>query len=305
MIVTEQALAEGFFTEKLGSIFDKIKAAVNNSPAEIDVEATSKKQLEAMDQTERDLKKAGVDTARIKAIIKRNVDAMDQGVLRECAGDSDSALLSEGFKERAEEIINQTFLQTFKDVYSELKNKPGDEITTGIMILLVIFVVQSIAQAVVMGILLAAGAPFAAAVALSTAFLAVFVAPVTEEYGRWYALQNNVGVSGFTATINVFEFIGYSIRIVAGGGRLIGAIALRSLAALMHHFVNTVQIRGFSKDTSNKKPQPGLNSFLIAVAIHATWNLLAIVFQVPIAKLIGIKAEAADLLDDELLLATL
>ena len=116
MIVTDQALAEGFFTEKLGSIFDKIKAAVNNSPAEIDVEATSKKQLEAMNQTERDLKKAGVDTARIKAIIKRNVDAMDQGVLRECAGDGDSALLSEGFKERAEEIINQTFLQTFKDV---------------------------------------------------------------------------------------------------------------------------------------------------------------------------------------------
>jgi hypothetical protein len=44
---------------------------------------------------------------------------------------------------------------------------------------------------------------------------------------------------------------------------------------------------------------------LIAVAIHAAWNLLAVVFQVPIAKLIGIKTENADILDDDLLLATL
>ena len=137
------------------------------------------------------------------------------------------------------------------------------------------------------------------------AFLAVFIAPVTEEYGRWYALQNNVGVSGFTATINVFEFIGYSVKIVMGGGRILGAITLRTLAALMHHFVTAVQIRGFSKGATEKKPKPGLNSFLIAVAIHAAWNLLAVVFQVPIAKLIGIKTENADILDDDLLLATL
>ena len=66
-----------------------------------------------------------------------------------------------------------------------------------------------------------------------------------------------------------------------------------------------MQIRGFSKDATEKKPKPGLNSFLIAVATHAAWNLLNVVFQVPIAKLIGIKTENADILDDDLLLATL
>jgi hypothetical protein len=303
MIITEaQALNEGFFADKLGGVFDKIKAMLNT---EVDVEAVGRKQSEAMQQVERDLKKAGIDTAKMKATIQRNVDAMDQNALRECMGVDGSQLLSEGFKERAEEIINQTFLQTFKDVYSELKSKSGDEITMGLMILIVIFVVQLLASAVILNILLIAGTPLLAAKSITMAFMAVFIAPVTEEYGRWYALQNNVGVSGFTATINVFEFIGYSVKIVMGGGRILGAITLRTLAALMHHFVTAVQIRGFSKGATEKKPKPGLNSFLIAVAIHAAWNLLAVVFQVPIAKLIGIKTENADILDDDLLLATL
>ena len=64
MIITEeQALNEGFFADKLGGVFDKIKAMLNT---EVDVEAVGRKQSEAMQQVERDLKKAGIDTAKIK-----------------------------------------------------------------------------------------------------------------------------------------------------------------------------------------------------------------------------------------------
>ena len=82
MIITEeQALNEGFFADKLDGVFDKIKAMLNT---EVDVEAVGRKQSEAMQQVERDLKKAGIDTAKMKATIQRNVDAMDQNALREC-----------------------------------------------------------------------------------------------------------------------------------------------------------------------------------------------------------------------------
>jgi hypothetical protein len=173
IITEEQALNEGFFADKLGGVFDKIKAMLNT---EVDVEAVGRKQSEAMQQVERDLKKAGIDTVKMKATIQRNVDAMDQNALRECMGVDGSQLLSEGFKERAEEIINQTFLQTFKDVYSELKSKSGDEITMGLMILIVIFVVQLLAFAVTLSILLIAGTPLLAANSIAMAFLAVFIA---------------------------------------------------------------------------------------------------------------------------------
>ena len=64
MIITEeQALNEGLFADKLGGVFDKIKAMLNT---EVDVEAVGRKQSEAMQQVERDLKKAGIDTAKIK-----------------------------------------------------------------------------------------------------------------------------------------------------------------------------------------------------------------------------------------------
>ena len=189
MIITEeQALNEGFFADKLGGVFDKIKAMLNT---EVDVEAVGRKQSEAMQQVERDLKKAGIDTAKMKATIQRNVDAMDQNALRECMGVDGSQLLSEGFKERAEEIINQTFLQTFKDVYSELKSKSGDEITMGLMILIVIWLYFNQTQTGFLVIGAFAGIAMAGVQSVSRTMVGVLTPPA--QSGEFYGFFSIVG----------------------------------------------------------------------------------------------------------------
>ncbi len=301
MIYTASAddlINENAIVDQFNAAIESIKKSLSGA---FDFESAGREMERSMNSTERELQKAGVNTDRIKSIVKRNVEKSKP--LAECFASSPSGeALNENFKDRIEEVANQSFFQTFRNVYAELKTATADELTTGLMILLAIFVVQTIALQVIVGILLAAGLPLAGATGVAMAILAIFVAPLTEEYGRRVALQSGVGVAGFTATINVFEFIGYTLRIVSAGGRLVAAVIMRTLAALMHHFVNTIQMRGYAKDTVAGKPNPGLNSFMIAVAVHATWNLLAVVFQVPIARLSGLKLEVSEGLDDELLL---
>lgn len=273
----------------LGGHLDKILSnAKQIISGGVDVESYSKQGAAEIAKNEEKLRKAGVDTNRIREIAKRNAAGIGRMNI------SEATVLEEGFAERSNEILQQTFLQTFTDVYSELKGASDEEISIGLAILLGVFVAQIICMTVVMTLCTAAGMPLLVATGVSNAVVAIFIAPITEEYARWFALKNNIGVSGFTAVINVMEFIGYTLNILRAGGTLIGAIVLRTLAAMMHQFNTALQIRGYLKDTKDKKDSPGLNSFLIAVAVHAAWNFLGVVFNAPIMRLAGMREAAVD-----------
>ena len=110
---------------------------------------------------------------------------------------------------------------------------------------------------------------------------AVFVAPILEEGGRRYLLQNapntERAVMAYTAYVNIYEFVTYVLSYAKAVG-LIPIIVMRVVAALGHTFVASTQLAHHKRDVANGKAKEnaGLVGYWLAVLYHFMWNGLSI-----------------------------
>jgi len=117
----------------------------------------------------------------------------------------------------------------------------------------------------------------------------VVIAPFVEEATKAYFVASNMPWTG-TSVVFGIEFVMYVMNIMAAGGTIGAAIVTRG-AALMMHFATTY-IQNILRKKGEKESDPSKYAFagwVAGVAIHLTWNSLAIVYNKEIADLMGVK----------------
>ena len=226
-------------------------------------------------------KTTGVD---ITSVIKTAADSF-----RDSFSFDDPAMT----KDTVVKIINESFLDTFKRSITAITEATGKDVGLAVVLLATAIVINTVAMTI-----------FAVLIGPNVAVLitVIFIAPFVEETMRNVALRTNGVAAGatFTAVMNAYEMVTYVSRMLKAGASLIGAVVLRVLAALMHQFVLTVQTRGRAASLAGLEKNGTQSSYLLAICIHTIWNLVSVIFNAQISRMVGIRTESTEFIDDEL-----
>lgn len=223
------------------------------------------------------LRAKGVDIGKIRS----RAEAAGKATAAKIASLNESTtVLGEDAAVAMAETVQQSFVECFTGIYDDL-SKEG-ELEEGLTVFVGVLVAQIFAMALITALTVAAGVGLVNAVAIGNIMCAVFVAPVTEEYGRRYALQSGKGLAGYLAILNVWEFVGYVSGMLNAGVSLTKAIGLRVLCAIIHQFYAALQKFGYVRDvTKGMTPEEaGRFEFYVSMALHGLWNGGAVAFGI-------------------------
>lgn len=96
---------------------------------------------------------------------------------------------------------------------------------------------------------------------------AVFVAPLTEEAGKYFSIKaQSTGM--YFLIFNFTEFSLYFMKLLNAGVAIPVIIIARLLAVMMHYITTTTQFAARKRDKAGR-------GYLVATTIHALWNLFA------------------------------
>jgi hypothetical protein len=109
--------------------------------------------------------------------------------------------------------------------------------------------------------------------------LAVFIAPLTEEAGKYFSIKEKA-TGLYFLVFNFFEFTSWVSKLLMMGVSLPVAVFGRLLAVMLHFATTSIQW-GAIKQGKDKQ------GYLLAVAVHALWNLFGVLGNV--LEYIGFK----------------
>jgi preprotein translocase subunit SecE len=148
----------------------------------------------------------------------------------------------------------------FQQILDEMKKTSIiNQLAKSILILLLVLIIGQF----ILTILVTLGAP----AEIAFLILAIFVAPLTEEAGKYFSIkQKSTGL--YFIVFNLFEFTGYVGVLLGMGMTLPVVIFSRLLAVLMHYATTSIQ---WGAAKQNKSGQ----GYLTAVLVHGLWNFFA------------------------------
>jgi len=165
----------------------------------------------------------------------------------------------------AAEAVKKKDTRAFGEVVKEMFSEIGEtgifrELTVSVVLVLIVVIIHQFLLGFLIGGL--GWTPMAA-----LALLAIFIAPLTEETGKFLSVK--YGASGMHYIIfNLVEFIGYFIQGVMLGVPAVAMFIARLVTAFTHLLLTTLHIRG--KKEGDEKAR-----FMAAAGIHSVWNFFA------------------------------
>ena len=200
--------------------------------------------------------------------------------------------------EQANKLLSHNISNYFKEAISEMniaikdvKSKKNTNFTDAIVSFLLVFIANTFAAAVITSILFGLlGMPILTASGVGMLLVAFMVAPLTEEYAKKNAIENDYA-SEYILTFNVGEYLLY----VSQFKFKIGIILLRMLPFLMHFTTMSILKGNFNKSSkysvgTNRKVDD--EDFSNAIKVHAGYNIAGVALELGIRALSTAAAKA-------------
>ena len=223
-----------------------------------------------IDKIKKELESSGVNTKKIIEISERwGHRALDE-------------IKSQGIKS----IINpqKVTIPFFKKALDEIKDDPNlvkirpDDPSTAqkwiysISILIIIIMLNTYLSIIFVAVgSMAAGANGAI---VGYALLSIFIAPLTEETGKFFSIINK-SEKEFLIALNGFELVHYVGALVATGVSLPMAVLTRLGPVLMHIATTYVQKHFIKRGEETKNISSAKTGLTIGVVIHGVWNFFS------------------------------
>lgn len=282
----EAALAEEMYNRVASMVKNLTKQQFDSTMSEFTKNSREK---------EARLRKAGV-----------NVDSIKRKATK--AGEKAGAQLR-GLRENAvsesqlSQAVQKHFLEVFTGIYSDLGN--DGELEAGLVLFLVVLIANTFIAAILGAIGMAVTGSMTG-VFVANAITSIFVAPLTEETARRYAIQQGKGLSSLTLFINSFEFVSYVGQMIQMGIPVVAAVFIRTVLALFHQFLGALQKWGYLKDIANgvDHEEAGVYEYYLAITIHALNNAFGgVVWKAILPSVFG--EESALQLEADIILLTI
>ena len=237
-----------------------------------DIEATKNQ----ASQAEMALRRAGFNIEKIQKAVEHAALPVAQR-MKSLKENSSSAEVRGA---ELSDVVAQSFSECFLTIYNDLSN--DGEFTAGLKIFLAVLVAQMFISTLLSALIIGIGGVSVTSFVLAQVLAVVAVAPITEEYGRRYAIQQGEGLSSYLLILNTWEFVTYVKAMVQGGVGIGKAIGIRLLLAFFHQFLSALQKYGYLEDidAGMDPDEAGHNSFILATVIHGLWNGTAVMQSV-------------------------
>lgn len=161
--------------------------------------------------------------------------------------------------QKLKEGDRQGFFDIVKEIFAEIKQSSlFKQIGISLLLVMAVLIINSVAlSALVVG--------FSIEPPLAFLLMAIFMAPLTEETGKFLSVK--YGATGVHFIIfNTFEFSTYMVRLVNAGVPIIPAVIGRLMTVLLHLSLTTIHFKA-------KKNKEELKGWGTAAGIHFLWNL--------------------------------
>jgi len=106
----------------------------------------------------------------------------------------------------------------------------------------------------------------------------VLIGPIIEETAKKYAIEEGYPFV-FTAIFSGLEFLIYVGRLLALGMSLPKIILIRAIGVGLHFTTTMIQKHYYDKSIAQNDKNIQYQGYIIAISIHALFNLVAITFQ--------------------------
>ena len=181
-------------------------------------------------------------------------------------------------KELQNKLISGT-LKIMKEEVSGIKMTFGEKVISSILVFMVVLILNTTLASIASVIFAAFGAP-----QLATILLALVIAPVIEEGAKKFALEQDYPwvYTGIFAGLEMLKFV---ISTVADGG-ILGPVIIMRTITLMMHFATVFIQKHFKEEDPTSKNKYSSTGYFLAVAMHSLFNLLGIIFNTQIARLV-------------------
>jgi hypothetical protein len=152
----------------------------------------------------------------------------------------------------------------FQQILAELKETPIiNQLAKSLLILIIVLAIGQFVIATLTALAVPAAMIFL--------FITIFVAPLTEEAGKYFSIkQKSTGVYFFV--FNVYEFTMYVSKLLGLGMALPAIILMRLMAVLMHYATTSIQWGAAKEGKSGQ-------GYLLAILLHGFWNFF---FSIPL-----------------------
>ena len=235
---------------------------------EIDKNITLKqsKYKDKLRDIEDKLKEEGVDVSKVKNIAQKH-----------------AINTRHDLKTKNPKTISKAVTKNFKKAIKEVQLSLPEAIGRSIMVLIFVLAINTYAS-IIISIL--CYVIFGQVTIIPTLLVSIFVAPIVEEYSKYFSIKNNFTGSYFVI-FNIVEFTSYILRMLHSGMGLIPAMIMRSLPLMMHGITTYIQyhMRKNAKDNKEDPEEASKLGLIIGIIIHFFWNLGAITFEVAIKSM--------------------
>ncbi len=186
-----------------------------------------------------------------------------------------------------EKISKKVGIEIKKSIKS-IKKSITTDIGNSIVLLIGLIFISMIAVALVAPIFFLLGIPKATMI-----FSVLIAAPLLEEFFKRMAIFEGYPWI-YTGIFAGFEFFQYVI-VAAIGGLSMGPFIIMRLAGVIMHFMSTTIQKYYYDKSKNDNESPeqevfnkkGINGYYLAVLLHFTWNLMALLGQDTFKSLLG------------------
>ena len=251
-----ELLYESFF-EDIKNKFSNINF-IENLNSKIDKKVITHKAK--IKKIEGKLKEKGIDPDFIKTVTTKHV----KQAIKQIHKNND-------VKNIAKISLNH-FSNAVDEVKGEIKKSVGEATLFSIGLLFVVVMINSF----LLALLTILCVSFGLAPIFGFYLTAIFVAPLTEEYGKYISIKYD-SVGSYFIFFNTLEFFSYIFQLVGSGMSLTLAILLRSLPVLMHALTTTIQYRMRKNAKKEDKEEASKLGLIAGIMIHFFWNLSAVI----------------------------
>jgi hypothetical protein len=267
LIKLETILEDGFFSD-LYSKFKKYNKPTKSDPT---IDRLKKAYSINIDLVKKYLLKQGVDVEGIKI----DSEKVAKSIKKDFNERKDPQVIQDKIVIGIKKIVKNE-LTTLKSSFVE--KSLSEKVIYSIIMFLIVFCINTIIFTILNGILFGLG----------SILLVVILGPIIEETAKRWAIKEDMPWV-YTGIFAGLELIKYVFTLVEAGSLLIPTLILR-ISALMMHFSTTLIQKYFydkDKEEGNISTENTEIGYILAIFIHVTWNVAAIIFNGPLNTFIG------------------
>ena len=153
----------------------------------------------------------------------------------------------------------------------------GEKIFGSILIFICVFISSSL--------ILSISAPILGNLAMIVT--SIIVAPIIEEAGKRIAVLEKYPWV-YTGIFAGIEMLMYVFDLINAGGAITAVIIMRLMALMMHFGTAIIQKYFHDKSISENDDSYSYAGYILAVFVHATWNIIGVLFNKQISSIVGL-----------------